>query len=74
MEDLPPGKGAAAAMLLTANSSRAANATWAQRVRPVQKPSHARDYWQKLCQEKLDELQQRRQCSISTAACHLTRN
>lgn len=33
VEDLPPGKGAAAAMLLTANASRAANATWTQRVR-----------------------------------------
>lgn len=31
VEDLPPGKGAAAAMMLTANASRAANATWAQR-------------------------------------------
>lgn len=35
VEDLPPGKGAAAAMLLTANASRAANATWTQRVRTV---------------------------------------
>jgi hypothetical protein len=33
VEDLPPGKGAAAAMLLTANASRAANATWTRRVR-----------------------------------------
>lgn len=33
IEDLPPGKGAAAAMLLTANASRAANVTWNRRVR-----------------------------------------
>lgn len=32
VEDLPPGKGTAAAMLLTVNGSHAANATWAQRV------------------------------------------
>ena len=32
-EELPPGRGAAAAMLLSVNGSRAANATWSRRVR-----------------------------------------
>lgn len=37
IEDLPPGKGAAAAILLTANASRAANATWTRRVRDAER-------------------------------------